>query len=75
MLQCRLAAGQVYRHGYFVWRGASRGPRAEATTMGDGARLFVHAALKGGRGSMARLYIDGSEQGRRHYLQMGVLLG
>ena len=23
----RLAAGQVYRHGYFVWRGASRGAR------------------------------------------------
>ena len=40
----RFAAGQVYRHGYFVWRGASGEARTEATHLGiDGARLFMHA--------------------------------
>ena len=40
----RFAAGQVYRHGYFVSRGASGEARTEATHLGiDGARLFMHA--------------------------------
>ena len=61
----RFAAGQVYRHGYFVSRGASREARTRRPQLWrHGARLFMHAALQGGQGFIATAYIDGSDEGR-----------
>ena len=61
----RFAAGKVYRHGYFVSRGASGEARTRRPQLWrHGARLFMHAALQGGQGFIATVYIDGSDESR-----------
>ena len=58
----------MYRHGYFVWRGTSRGPRARRPQLGGRARLFVHTRLYRG-------VYSGHRAHRRGLVQLGLLVG
>ena len=65
----RLAAGKVYRHGYFVWRGASHVGHARRPQLyGDGARDYLCTQL-------FRRVHSGHRAHRRGLLQLCPLVG